>query len=142
MTGIITYLDQFKLGVVEENTDVGIYGKMDRIPEDVQDDAYYPVAMKQDVQEGEAAIVSYLSGERKEYKIKIIGMDYSSNNVNKGILFEVTDPELLELTGGIVQGMSGSPIVQNGKVIGAVTHVFVQDAARGYGVFVEQMIQH
>ena len=69
-------------------------------------------------------------------------MDYSTGNVNKGILFEVTDPELLELTGGIVQGMSGSPIIQDGKVIGAVTHVFVQDAARGYGVFVEQMMEH
>lgn len=69
-------------------------------------------------------------------------MDYSSSNVNKGILFEVTDPDLLELTGGIVQGMSGSPIIQNGKVIGAVTHVFVQDAAQGYGVFAEKMVEH
>ena len=103
---------------------------------------YYPIAMKQEVQEGAAKIVSYLSGERKEYEIQITSMDYSSSNVNKGILFEVTDPELLELTGGIVQGMSGSPIIQNEKVIGAVTHVFVQDAARGYGVFAEQMIEH
>ena len=98
--------------------------------------------MKQEVQEGKAAIVSYLSGKREEYEIEIIGMDYNSGNANKGILFEVTDPALLEMTGGIVQGMSGSPIIQNGKVIGAVTHVFVQDAARGYGVFIEQMIQH
>lgn len=142
VTGLITYLDQFKLGTVEENTEVGIYGKLERIPEQVQEVAYCPIAMKQEVQEGPAKIVSYLSGERKEYDIEITGMDYSGSNVNKGILFEVKDPELLALTGGIVQGMSGSPIIQNGKVIGAVTHVFVQDAARGYGVFAEQMIEH
>lgn len=142
VTGLITYLDQFKLGSVEENTDVGIYGKIERIPEELQGTQYYPIGMKQEVQEGSAKIVSYLSGERKEYEIQIIGMDYSSSNVNKGILFEVTDSELLEMTGGIVQGMSGSPIIQNDKIIGAVTHVFVQDSARGYGVFVEQMMGH
>lgn len=142
VTGVITYLDQFKLGTVEENTEVGIYGKLERIPEQLQDVEYCPIAMKQEVQKGPAQIISYLSGERKEYEIQITGMDYSSSNVNKGILFEVTDPDLLELTGGIVQGMSGSPIIQNGKVIGAVTHVFVQDAAQGYGVFAEKMVEH
>lgn len=142
VTGVITYLDQFKLGTVEENTEVGIYGKLERIPEQLQGVEYCPIAMKQEVQKGPAQIISYLSGERKEYEIQITGMDYSSSNVNKGILFEVTDPDLLELTGGIVQGMSGSPIIQNGKVIGAVTHVFVQDAAQGYGVFAEKMVEH
>lgn len=142
VTGLITYLDQYKLGTVEENTKVGIYGKLERIPEEVQNVEYCSIAMKQEVQEGPAVIVSYLSGERREYEIEITGMDYSSGNSNKGIMFEVTDPALLEMTGGIVQGMSGSPILQNGKVIGAVTHVFVQDAARGYGVFAEQMIEH
>ena len=141
VSGLITYLDQFKLGNVEKNTEVGIYGKLQRIPEQIQGEKYCPVAMKQEVQEGKAQIISYLSGERKEYEINITGIDYSSNNINKGILFEVTDSELLELTGGIVQGMSGSPIIQNGKMIGAVTHVFVQDAAKGYGVFAEQMIE-
>lgn len=142
VSGLINYLEQFRLGTVEENTEVGIYGKVERLPEELQGVEYYPAAMKQEVQEGKAAIVSYLSGKREEYEIEIIGMDYNSGNANKGILFEVTDPALLEMTGGIVQGMSGSPIIQNGKVIGAVTHVFVQDAARGYGVFIEQMIQH
>lgn len=142
VTGVITYLDQFKLGTVKENTEVGIYGKLERIPEQLQGVEYCPIAMKQEVQKGPAQIISYLSGERKEYEIQITGMDYSSSNVNKGILFEVTDPDLLELTGGIVQGMSGSPIIQNGKVIGAVTHVFVQDAAQGYGVFAEKMVEH
>ena len=62
--------------------------------------------------------------------------------MNKGIILRVTDPELLELTGGIVQGMSGSPILQNGKIVGAVTHVFVQDSTKGFGVFIENMLEH
>ena len=101
---------------------------------------YYSIGLKQEIEEGEATIISTVSGERKEYSITITELDYNSEN--KGILFQVTDPELLNLTGGIVQGMSGSPIIQKGKVIGAVTHVFVQDASKGYGIFIENMIQH
>lgn len=142
VSGIITYLDQYKLGTVQENTNVGIYGNLERIPEELQDKETFPTGMKQDVVKGPASIISYLSGERKEYSIEISGMDYNSSNENKGIMFQVTDPELLALTGGIVQGMSGSPILQNGKIIGAVTHVFVQDASKGYGIFIEQMLQH
>ena len=66
----------------------------------------------------------------------------NADEVNKGIVIEVTDKNLLAVTGGIVQGMSGSPIIQNGKLIGAVTHVFVQDAARGYGIFIEDMLKN
>ena len=69
-------------------------------------------------------------------------MDYSNNHKTKGMVIKVVDEELLNLTGGIVQGMSGSPIIQNGKLIGAVTHVFIQDSTRGYGIFVENMIEH
>ena len=69
-------------------------------------------------------------------------MDLSEREVNKGIVLEVTDKELLEKTGGIIQGMSGSPIIQNDKIIGAVTHVFVQDAKKGYGIFIENMLEH
>ena len=68
-------------------------------------------------------------------------MDLTSRD-NKGMVIQVTDPELLALTGGIVQGMSGSPILQNGKMIGAVTHVFVQDSTKGYGIFIENMLEH
>ena len=64
----------------------------------------------------------------------------SGSEINKGLVIRVTDPELLEKTGGIIQGMSGSPIIQNGKLIGAVTHVFVQDSTMGYGVFIENMM--
>lgn len=68
-------------------------------------------------------------------------MDYSPAKENKSLVFQVTDERLLRLTGGIVQGMSGSPILQNGKLVGAVTHVFVQDSTRGYGIFVEDMLK-
>ena len=65
----------------------------------------------------------------------------SDTEINKGLVIKVTDEELLEKTGGIIQGMSGSPIIQNGKLIGAVTHVFVQDSAMGYGIFIENMLE-
>ena len=64
-----------------------------------------------------------------------------NSNINRGIVFEITDPELLSVTGGIVQGMSGSPIIQNGKLVGAVTLVLVQDPAKGYGIFIENMLE-
>ena len=85
-------------------------------------------------------IVSSVSGESKKYEVMVESVDYSGKEENKGILIRVTDPELLELTGGIVQGMSGSPIIQDGKLIGAVTHVLVNDPTRGYGIFIEKML--
>ena len=72
----------------------------------------------------------------------ITNVDLDTMDVNKGIEIQVTDKRLLKLTGGIVQGMSGSPIMQNGKIIGAVTHVFVQDATKGYGIFIENMLEN
>ena len=79
---------------------------------------------------------------RKAARGGIERVDYSSEKSSKGMVIKVTDPELLALTGGIVQGMSGSPIIQNGKLIGAVTHVFIQDSAKGYGIFIENMLEH
>ena len=76
----------------------------------------------------------------REYGIQITDVDLNAKEENKGIVLEVTDPELLEQTGGIIQGMSGSPILQDGKLIGAVTHVFVNDPTRGYGIFAETML--
>ena len=78
----------------------------------------------------------------KEYEIRITKVDMGAKEVNKGIILEVTDQELLEAAGGIVQGMSGSPIIQNGKLVGAVTHVFVQDSSKGYGIFIENMLEN
>ena len=100
----------------------------------------YEVRYKQDIRTGSAFIVSSVSGESKKYEVMVESVDYSGKEENKGILIRVTDPELLELTGGIVQGMSGSPIIQDGKLIGAVTHVLVNDPTRGYGIFIEKML--
>ena len=98
--------------------------------------------MKQDIHTGEAYILSSLDGSLQQYRIDIDEVDLNCKEENKGILFHVTDDLLLSETGGIVQGMSGSPIVQNGKIIGAVTHVFISDATKGYGVFIEKMLEH
>jgi stage IV sporulation protein B len=98
------------------------------------------VAFKQEIHTGEAVIRSAVSGEMKEYTVEIQEIRLNENDVNKGMIFRVTDPELLELTGGIIQGMSGSPILQDGKLIGAVTHVFVNDPAKGYAIFAESML--
>ena len=88
---------------------------------------------------GDATILSAIDGEVREYNISILrSMPYGS--ATKGLAIEITDPKLLEITGGIVQGMSGSPILQNGKIVGAVTHVFVNDPTRGYGIFIENML--
>ena len=76
----------------------------------------------------------------KEYDAIITRIDMNHEDSNKSFVIQVTDPELIDTTGGIVQGMSGSPVLQNGKVVGAITHVFVQDAASGYGIFIENML--
>ena len=102
----------------------------------------YETAYKQEVEQGPATILCSVDGACKEYEVDIREIRLNGSDVNKGMVIEVTDPELLELTGGIVQGMSGSPILQNGRIVGAVTHVFVQDAKKGYGIFVESMLGH
>ena len=79
-------------------------------------------------------------GKTEKYDIEITEIYSSQQDTNKSFQIQVTDPELLAKTGGIVQGMSGSPILQDGKLIGAVTHVFVQDSAKGYGIFIENML--
>ena len=93
------------------------------------------------VKVGKASILSCVSGEEVlEFEIEIQKVMLYNENSTKGMVIKVTDTKLLELTGGIVQGMSGSPIIQNGKLIGAVTHVFVNDPTRGYGIFIENML--
>lgn len=142
LSGVIDYGTGHCLGTITENSSLGIHGKLETSLQGMQKDLCYKVGYKQDIRIGTAYILSAVSGEDKTYEIQIESLDYSGNEENKGILFRVTDPEILELTGGIVQGMSGSPIIQDGKIIGAVTHVFVSDASRGYGIFIEKMIEH
>ena len=92
------------------------------------------------IKPGKASILCCLEGkEVKEYEIEIIKTNYQRKSNDKSLVIRVTDKELIEKTGGIVQGMSGSPIIQNGKIVGAVTHVFVNDPLKGFGVYMDWM---
>lgn len=141
LQGVIHYQQEKLLGTISKNTPVGIFGEVN--PEEINllASGNYEVAMKQELVEGEASILCSVEGTHKEYKAVISNIDMSQCETNKCFQIRITDPELLEKTGGIVQGMSGSPILQNGKLVGAVTHVLVQDSTRGYGVFMETMIE-
>ena len=125
------------IGEINYNRQSGIYGKTTLVP---QRDAV-SVAEKHEVKEGKAKILANVEGNIvDEFDIEIIKVMPLSMATQKGIVIKVTDERLLEKTGGIVQGMSGSPILQNGKLVGAVTHVFVNDPTRGYGIFIEKML--
>lgn len=140
MEGMIVYNRYNRLGTVEKNTEMGIYGTIEEIDALFEEQIPVPVAQKQEIHTGDATIRCCLGDEVREYGIQITDVDLNAKEENKGIVLEVTDPELLEQTGGIIQGMSGSPILQDGKLIGAVTHVFVNDPTRGYGIFAETML--
>lgn len=139
LQGYINMVATNEIGKISSNTEIGVFGQMEK--ERIQDYAgdFMPVGMKQDIKEGKAYIYANLEGSAKKYEIQIEKMDINSTD-NKSMEIHVTDSRLLQLTGGIVQGMSGSPIVQDGKIIGAVTHVLVDDPTRGYGVFIETML--
>ena len=141
MAGVIYYGPGSRLGSVAQNTDCGIFGTAGQAFCDAVRQQTMEVGHRQDVKRGKAWIRSCVSGEACDYEIEIQRVDYSPAKENKSLVFQVTDERLLRLTGGIVQGMSGSPILQNGKLVGAVTHVFVQDSTRGYGIFVEDMLK-
>lgn len=142
MEGIIIYNRYNVIGTITENTDVGIFGHMEKLDEELNMDTPVKLARKDDVEKGEAVIRCSVDGTVKDYKIEIRKMNCRAKELNKGIEIEVTDEELLAKTGGIVQGMSGSPILQNGKIVGAVTHVFVNDPTKGYGIFIENMLKN
>lgn len=142
MEGIIVYNNYNILGTVEKNTEEGIYGTIQRIDTLFSDQEPMETAAKEEIQEGPAKIRCAVEGEVKEYDIRITKIDTEAQEANKGLELEVTDQALLDVTGGIVQGMSGSPIIQNGKLVGAVTHVFVNDPAKGYGIFIENMLKN
>lgn len=130
------------LGTVEKNTAFGIFGKMHKAPEHSVTKQPIPVAFAEEVKEGPAQIYTVLNGKKVEkFDIQIVHVAKQEHPATKGMVIKVTDAKLLEKTGGIVQGMSGSPIIQNGKIIGAVTHVFVNDPTSGYGCFIEWMLQ-
>ena len=138
LSGYIDYDPDKKIGIIEKNTELGISGEvfdMERLPHEK-----VMVGYQQEVKEGKAKLLTNLNEEVKAYDIEITEIYRNKSKTIKAFEIQVTDPRLLEETGGIVQGMSGSPILQNGKLIGAVTHVFVQDSSKGYGIFIENML--
>ena len=141
LSGLIRYEPGQIIGAVDTNSKNGIYGSFyDRragIPVKKTEVAY-----KQELEVGPASILCCVDGSVKEYDAEITRIDMNHEDRNKSFVLHVTDPELLEITGGIVQGMSGSPILQKGKFAGAVTHVFVQDSTSGYGIFAETMLEN
>ena len=127
-----------KIGSLVNNTACGVYGILAKPPALISD--ALPCASNDEVQKGQAAILSNVDGKGViEYSVEIVKI-YSGDEETKNFVIEVTDKALLEKTGGIVRGMSGSPILQNGKLVGAVTHVLVNDPTRGYGIFIENML--
>lgn len=139
--GIFTSNDDI-IGDISMNTPYGIFGKLRNRPSGGYYDTPFQVALVGEVKPGPAEILTVLSGERIErYAVRIQKVFSQTEPNDKGMVIRVTDPELLRKTGGIIQGMSGSPIIQDGKLVGAVTHVFVNDPTQGYGVFAEWMLK-
>lgn len=136
------YNESQVLGSITKNTPFGIFGKMKEHPKRSYYHEAIPVALAEHVQEGPAKILTVVDGQRvEEFDIEIVNVVKQHFPATKGMIIRVTDKRLLEKTGGIVQGMSGSPIIQNGKMVGAVTHVFVNDPTSGYGCYIEWMLQ-
>ena len=134
LTGILT---DAKTGTLTTNCECGVFGYLDKIPDNAR---VLEIAGSAEVREGEATILSSIkNGGSAEYKIEIFDIDRQSNG-SKSFKIRVTDETLKALTGGIVRGMSGSPIIQNGKLVGAVTHVLINDPTTGYGIFIENML--
>lgn len=129
---------QHDVGTLTANTDGGVFGVMDGSFITGQP---IPVAEAREVTTGPATILATVSGsDTAAYEVEIVKL-YGAQQPTRNLLLRVTDKRLLEATGGIVQGMSGSPIIQNGKLVGAVTHVLLDDPARGYGIFIDNMLQ-
>lgn len=138
-----TVAKQQNIGKIYKNTNFGIYGVVDNLSAlNIDRSKEMEVALREEIQTGQATILSSLDGEKvKEYSIEIEKIYTNNDYDNKSMLIKVTDDELLEKTGGIIQGMSGSPIIQNGKFIGAITNVLVNDPTKGYGIFGDLMLK-
>ncbi len=133
------FVSQNKYASLLSNCETGIYGEYDT---EFYDGTAIPIALRQEIEKGAAKIIATIDNSGpKTYDIEIESIRLSDNNPTKNMIVKVVDPELIEATGGIVQGMSGSPIIQNGKIVGAVTHVFVNDPTKGYGIFIENMLE-
>ena len=136
LSGILT---EKVSGTLYANTECGVFGKLDNIPENLNT-VPIEIATRSEVHEGEAMIYSTVkNGQSKEFKVEISEINHASTGT-KSFKIKATDPALIAITGGVVRGMSGSPIIQDGKLVGAVTHVMVADPTEGYGIFIENML--
>lgn len=142
LRGVIDYVESKRLGEINKNTVNGIIGHVDAAKRNSLENQKYPIGLKQEIQEGSATILCDVGQGISRYEIEITEVDWNAKDSNKSFVIHAVDENLLEATGGIVQGMSGSPIIQNGKLVGAVTHVFVNDPTRGYGIFIENMLEY
>lgn len=148
LSGVIHQGERARLGTMEENIAQGIYGELTAEPElfqrmfAIEELKAYEIGFRAQAHEGTAIILCTVDGQPKEYEIEIERIKANVESNSKSLVIRITDEELLALTGGIVQGLSGSPIIQDGKLIGAVTHVLVNDPTRGYGIFIENMLEH
>lgn len=132
-----------ELGLIKKNSPYGIYGTLNNDMLGKFPNKLYPVGLRGEVEVGKATILANIDGKNiEEYEIEIQKISKKPSNKQKGMVIRIKDNILMEKTGGIVQGMSGSPIIQNGKLIGAVTHVLVNDPTRGYGIFIENMLKN
>ncbi|MFB1098943.1 SpoIVB peptidase [Terribacillus sp. JSM ZJ617] len=130
------------IGTITKNSPFGIFGKLESDMRQNEEEKALPIALSEDVKKGPAVIRTVVDGEKiEEFDVEIVNSVPQDHPATKGMIIKVTDKRLLAKTGGIVQGMSGSPIIQDGKLIGAVTHVFVNDPTSGYGVHIEWMLQ-
>jgi stage IV sporulation protein B len=135
-------IEKDRIGTITKNSPFGIFGKLDNKIKNGKYDKAMPIALSHQVKEGPAKILTVLEGEKvREFDVEIVSSVPQKFPATKGLIVKITDKELLNKTGGIVQGMSGSPIIQDGKIVGAVTHVFVNDPTSGYGVYIEWMLQ-
>lgn len=137
LVGSMEYNPSCYMGTIHKNTIHGIYGKLNQsFSKEDNNEKAIPIATSySQIHKGDALIRSWISGEPKDYHIQILKTNAEMESEDKGMIIRITDKELLKQTGGIVQGMSGTPILQNGRLIGAITHVFVQDPTKGYAIY-------
>jgi len=140
LRGVINYREENRIGTICGNSQYGIRGQMEpgKYTESMKK---IPTGLKQEIQTGKAEIRCDIGDGIREYQCEILEIDSNAKDTNKCFVLRITDDDLLSRTGGIVQGMSGSPVLQNGKLIGAITHVFVNDPTKGYGIFIENMME-
>ena len=139
-----TILKQKTIGKVNKNTNFGVFGELEDLTTlNIDTSKKYKIALRNEIKEGSAKILCSTDDSNKvqEYEIEIEKVYTDNDSNNKSMLIRITDDKLIEKTGGIIRGLSGAPIIQNGKFIGAVTNVLVSNPKIGYGIFADLMIK-